>query len=147
MVAGKSKDFKDHIHAITWSSYTVCQVREWLKSCAESHPQCTGSRSKLDDPDKRSLPSRLLDTGPLPLHEMDIFTANLDTLSLEVNPYLRLCDTESFPRDTKYLTLSHRWSNPPAVTLNNATAEQFKNSIPLAEMLKPEAALSNRLYM
>ena len=66
-------------------------------------------------------------------------TADMDSLSLESNSYLRLCDTKSFPTDTKYLTLSHRWSNPPSVTLNNANAEQFKSSIPLSEMLKPES--------
>jgi len=140
MVDGKSKDFKDEIHAMTWSSHTVYQVREWLKSCAESHPQCTGSRGKLDDPNRRPLPSRLLDTGPLLLYGEDMSTADMDSLSLESNSYLRLCDTELFPTDTKYLTLSHRWSNPPAVTLNNATAEQFRSSIPISEMLKPEAA-------
>jgi hypothetical protein len=140
MVDGKRKDFKEQIHTMTWSSHTVYQVREWLKSCAESHPQCTGSRSKLDNPNRRPLPSRLLDTGPPLLHGEDISTADMDSLSLESNSYLHLCDTESFPTDTKYLTLSHRWSNPPAVTLNNATAEQFRSSIPISEMLKPEAA-------
>jgi hypothetical protein len=125
---------------MTWSSHTVYQIREWFKSCAESHAQFTGSRSKLEDPNRRPLPSRLLDTGPLLLHGEDTSTADMGSLSLEVNPYLRLCDTKSFPTDTKYLTLSHRWSNPPTVTLNNATVEQFKSSIPLSEMLKPEAA-------
>jgi hypothetical protein len=137
MVDGKSADFKNQIRTMTWSSHTVCQVREWLKNCAESHPQCKASRSKLDDPNRRPLPSRLLDTGPILLYGEDLATADMDSLSLESNSYLRLCVTESFPTDTKYLTLSHRWSNPPAVTLNNANAELFKNSIPLSEMLKP----------
>ena len=103
-------------------------------------PNAQDHEAKLDDPSRRPLPSRLLDTGPLLLYGEDMSTADLDSLFLKTNPYLRLCDTKSFPTDTKYLTLSHRWSNPPPVTLNNANAEQFKSLIPLSEMLKPEAA-------
>jgi hypothetical protein len=107
-------------------------------NCAEYHPQCARSRSKLDCSSNRCLPSRILDTGPI--QEVEISVADMDSMSLERMPYLRVCDTRSFPMDTKYLTLSHRWSDPPTITLNNATLEQFRNSIPLSAMLQPEAA-------
>lgn len=105
LVDGKSKDFKDQIHAMTWSSRTLYQVREWLKGCAESHPQCTGSRSKLDDPNRRPLPSRLLDTGPLLLHGDYMSTADMDSLSLN-QTLISACVIPNRSQQTPNISLS-----------------------------------------
>jgi hypothetical protein len=139
---GKSKDFEDPGSTVNWSLHTLHQVLKWLKNCAEncteSHGQCAGSRSKPEDPSNRQLPSKILDTGPS--QEMEMSVVGMESMSLENMPYLRVCDTSTLPVSTRYLTLSHRWSDTPAVTLNNATLDQFLNFIPLSAMLQPEAA-------
>ncbi|KAK4675432.1 hypothetical protein QC764_0078050 [Podospora pseudoanserina] len=102
----------------TWSAETLGQIKDWLETCLSSHAQCANRSSGR-------LPRRLIDvwstTEPLPKH--------FDQLSLENSQNIRVVVSESLPQDTKYLTLSHRWGNPPKLLLTTQTQFLLKEDI------------------
>ncbi|KAK0716597.1 hypothetical protein B0T21DRAFT_404511 [Apiosordaria backusii] len=80
---------------ITWSSKTLSSIRAWLHTCHVSHAnQCIKSRSS------RRLPRRLID-----------ICRNVCIVS-----------TDNLSPNTQYLTLSHRWGDPPSILLTSRTS-------------------------
>jgi hypothetical protein len=83
-------------------------VREWLAKCNSSHecrpllPRSTPFR-----------PTRLLYVGTADNFE-DIF----------------LSESETFPQDAKYVTLSHCWGSNPIISLQKDLVSAFKKNIP-----------------
>jgi hypothetical protein len=119
----------------TWSLKTVGQIIKWLNDCLETHSLCTTSQDR--DSSVKRLPARLLDTGAVSGHSTSF--ESFEALSVERMPDVRLCASATLPEDTKYLTLSHRWGDYPAITLTNETLEAFHKSIPVSSLLAPEA--------
>ncbi|KAG4295200.1 hypothetical protein FPRO06_01784 [Fusarium proliferatum] len=100
----------------TWSLETLNSIRSWLESCTSSHNEC----SKLKPASR--LPLRLVDvmsTGSGQFPPMaEIGPEKFDLLSLENLHNVRIVPTTySLPPNTPYLTLSHRWGNPPSILL------------------------------
>ncbi|KAK4203200.1 heterokaryon incompatibility protein-domain-containing protein [Triangularia verruculosa] len=99
----------------TWSSQTMNQIRDWLQTCSSTHLEC--NRPYLP----YRLPRRLLDvwcsSKPMP--------RDFDRLSLDISANVRIVSSDSLAPETKYLTLSHRWGDPPSLILNSSTAPQL----------------------
>lgn len=112
----------------TWSLETLNNIRSWLQSCRSTHDRCNkvkaGSR----------LPLRLIDVMSTeliqnqPPDEIDQETFNL--LSLEHLHNVHIVSTlNSLPQETPYLTLSHRWGNPPSILLQKTTSYLLSDDI------------------
>ncbi|OAA32751.1 Heterokaryon incompatibility [Moelleriella libera RCEF 2490] len=112
----------------TWSLETLNSIRSWLKSCTSSHDGC----AELKAGDK--LPLRLVDvmsTGSAQFYPMEaIGPERFNLLSLENLHSVRIVPTAySIPPKTPYLTLSHRWGNPPSILLNMKASFLLKDDI------------------
>ncbi|KUJ12461.1 HET-domain-containing protein [Mollisia scopiformis] len=83
----------------------------WIRTCNETHTYCKRSLAPLET---RVLPARLLEIG--------------SRSGPELKP--RLILTNSLPRDTKYMTLSHCWGDYQPLTLTSSNSEGFLDSIP-----------------
>jgi hypothetical protein len=86
-------------------------VRKWLRVCQDTHPMCS------QDSSSRQLPTRLIDVG----------TSDMD---------LKLCLTESLPRDTQYLTLSHCWGGKVFTMLTRNNFREFLSHILAGDLSK-----------
>jgi hypothetical protein len=111
---------------------------EWLKTCSVEHPQSCNMQSARGTLPRR-LPARLLDTGIV--KDGVISVKDLAATSIEKMHNICICASESLPKDTPYLTLSHRWSRSPVLVLNNNTLQAFQKSIPHWVLLSREAAI------
>jgi hypothetical protein len=99
----------DNVNNNTGSEETCATIRDWIKECTESHPQCA-RRHK----DRDLVPTRLLDLGPA--HSS--WPTNL----------VRLVETGSGFREP-YMTLSHSWGkNPKFLELRENNLNFFKRS-------------------
>jgi hypothetical protein len=85
----------------------------------------------------QTLTGPILDTGAIEGQNKSI--ESFEALSLERRPDIRLCVSATLPKDIKYLTLSHRWGDYPAMKLTNETLDAFHRSIPVSRLLAPEA--------
>ncbi|KAI3323719.1 hypothetical protein HD806DRAFT_495435 [Xylariaceae sp. AK1471] len=103
----------------TWSLETLKNIGCWLKSCILSHADCV--RPRLGN----GLPLRLIDILPTGLNPVvpngDISLKEFNLLSLEELPQIHIAPSAELPPDTSYLTLSHRWADPPSLLLNKKT--------------------------
>ncbi|KAK3994829.1 heterokaryon incompatibility protein-domain-containing protein [Cladorrhinum sp. PSN332] len=112
---------------VTWSRETLHQMRSWLTSCIESHDDCSKPGTG------GTLPRRLIDVMPSGMLQAagsnDISSADFDLLSLEQSPNVRIVSSKSLPPETAYLTLSHRWGNPPSILLTKDTSFLLQNDI------------------
>lgn len=104
--------------ATAWSPHTLELITIWLKQCLETH-RCSSHRPGLT-----RLPLRLLDIDPDGLFsasETSPASLDLDQYRLENSPNVELVSAQSLSSDASYLTLSHRWDNPPALQLSDET--------------------------
>lgn len=94
------------------SSTSWALARLWLQHCANNHKECRSLHSE-----ERRLPTRLIDLG-------------------RENKYVRprLCHSDRLPRDTKYMTLSHRWGASKTLRLTLNKLEIWSNALPVAEL-------------
>ncbi|KAH8587021.1 heterokaryon incompatibility protein-domain-containing protein [Bisporella sp. PMI_857] len=82
-------------------------VFDWLQSCAGGHESCRHSLSN------HPLPTRLIDVG-----------------NLYEDPPPHLCLGSEVSGDRRYMALSHRWGDNPALLLRTANLVPFFNTIP-----------------
>lgn len=103
----------------TWSLESLNHVRSWMKTCISSHEDCAKRQAES------RLPRRLIDVMATRLdHGSDMEEIGLDEfnrLSVKTLPNVRIISSDCLPPDTPYLTLSHRWGNPPSVLLTKKT--------------------------
>ncbi|KAK4226554.1 heterokaryon incompatibility protein-domain-containing protein [Podospora fimiseda] len=99
----------------TWSSEALGQIQEWLNTCLSSHTQC-GNKSNPSG-QQPWLPRRLIDVWSTTQTPPKDF----EQLSPENSQNIRIVSSQSLPQDTNYLTLSHRWGNPPKLLLTSQT--------------------------
>ncbi|RYP45988.1 hypothetical protein DL768_007738 [Monosporascus sp. mg162] len=59
----------------------------------------------------------------------EIGLGEFNLLSLEELPNVRIISSKSLPSDTPYLTLSHRWGNPPSILLTKKTSFLLNDDI------------------
>jgi hypothetical protein len=111
----------------TWSLETLSCIKSWLKSCTLSHENCVQVQVA------KTLPRRLLDVMPTPSSHVspveEIGPEDFNSLSLEEFPNVRIISSNSLPSDTPYLTLSHRWGNPPGILLTKKTLFLLNDNI------------------
>ncbi|KAF7677344.1 hypothetical protein GT037_004203 [Alternaria burnsii] len=100
-------------HVPIWSNDNIERVREWLKSCLETHGACRTPNNEALSPLKR--PSRIL-------------AVNDDRVRL-------ICNW-SESSDSKYLALSHMWGTDPKQQLQLVLSrlEEFQENIPWTEL-------------
>lgn len=67
--------------------------------------------------------------------------ADFEMLSLENLGNVHIVSSASLPLDTAYLTLSHRWGNPPSLLLNQKTKYLLNNDITTDLLACTEAAV------
>ncbi|KAK4461490.1 heterokaryon incompatibility protein-domain-containing protein [Cladorrhinum samala] len=127
---------------VTWSSETLNRIRSWLGSCIESHGDCPKPGSGGG-----TLPRRLIDVMPVPPGIVqgwasdDGTSDDFDLLSLEQSPNVRIVSSQSLAPDTPYLTLSHRWGDPPKLLLTKATSFLLQDNIASYLLACDEAAV------
>jgi hypothetical protein len=110
---------------------TADQITHWLENCSKSHIQCAHSVLTATAPSSiEGLPTRLLDVGVVNRSTGSL--VDVESYSIEKMPYLRLRASNTLASDTKYLTLSHRWSKSPPLILNKQTLVPFHDLIPLS---------------
>ncbi|KAH8691726.1 heterokaryon incompatibility protein-domain-containing protein, partial [Phaeosphaeriaceae sp. PMI808] len=103
----------------TWSLKTLRTMWTWARNCFSFHDKCPkpllASR----------LPLRLIDVMSVDFDNFksadEMSMTDFDMLSLDERPGVRIISTNSLPLDTPYLTLSHRWGNPPSILLTRNT--------------------------
>ncbi|KAK4450307.1 heterokaryon incompatibility protein-domain-containing protein [Podospora aff. communis PSN243] len=121
----------------TWSPETLSRIKAWMTTCTTTHGLCNTSQTEPP------LPRRLLDTRATHLDNAPLDEGsksdNFDLLSLKELPGVRIVDSNSLPLDTQYLTLSHRWGNPPSILLKNTTSFLLDRDIS-AHLLHAEEA-------
>jgi hypothetical protein len=86
-------------------------IQKWRKICQDTHTKC--SQSTID----RQLPTRLIYVG---IKDLD----------------LKLCQTDSLPPETPYLTLSHCWGRKTFTTLTRGNFQEFLSQIPIISLSK-----------
>ncbi|KAH7173860.1 heterokaryon incompatibility protein-domain-containing protein [Fusarium flagelliforme] len=115
----------------TWSPRIAKALRSWLDECTSSHNECKSLSNLV-------LPKRLVDVNP---NGTDILVAidDIDSLSIDALPQVKLCSTSSLSNDTKYLTLSHCWGTSVSIKLSNKLLPIYETQITLEHLLSPEA--------
>ena len=96
----------------TDSDETWRLVKSWLHTCLNTHGECA---------------TKLISSGGLPTRLVDV---GLDDTAV------RLCQGDSLPRDTRYLTLSHCWGSVAFTTLTRSNLHKFKRRIPTQKLTK-----------
>lgn len=122
-------------NSTTWTSQTIRQISTWLRHCSNEHEECYSS---CGGKSSRYLPTRLIDVGVN--EESCTSTEEIDILTLDRSPTVRLCSSVNLSKGTKYLTLSHRWDDVPAITLNQSSADKLHKQIPYSRLCTPAAA-------
>jgi hypothetical protein len=87
-------------------------VKTWLSACRERHEICSWSA-------KGELPTRLVAVDR---------TEEKKCLSI------RLCHSDSLPRETEYVSLSHCWGKVPFFKLTQDKLQELEQSIPLQQL-------------
>ncbi|RBR25503.1 uncharacterized protein FIESC28_01741 [Fusarium coffeatum] len=117
----------------TWGPRTVTAIRGWLDECISSHDECR-------TPSNFALPMRLLDVSPAGTRTAVPTTVDdINSLSIDVLPQVKLFSTADLPSDTKYLTLSHCWGTGVSMKLPNKLLNIYESQIPLVDLSSPEA--------
>lgn len=115
---------ESYVSSETWSAQAIGQAKLWLGICRSQHGSCRSSAFEL--------PLRLIDVQAEQGSRRDGFP-----IDERYGGPIKLCYTESFPPDTEYLTLSHRWGDGPPVVLTHETKAQYHKSIPTGLLDKP----------
>ncbi|PVH96061.1 HET-domain-containing protein, partial [Periconia macrospinosa] len=89
------------------------QARHWIHHCKDNHAKCRQADSDL------RLPTRLV---------------SIDRNSTGISA--RLCDGQSLPCNTEYLTLSHCWGTAEFMTLRENNKDSFYISIPVERLAR-----------
>jgi Heterokaryon incompatibility protein (HET) len=87
-------------------------AKTWLSTCRERHEKCSWSA-------KGELPTRLV---------------AVDRTGEKKGLSVRLCHSDSLPRDTEYVSLSHCWGKVPFFTLTQDKLQQLERSIPIQQL-------------
>ena len=94
-------------------------MRSWNKACLASHSNCNKARTIT------RLPLRLLDVIPTDAEQSQVAAAielqQYEKLSPEALPGTKIIPTSKMSPESPYLTLSHRWGNPPTILLSRST--------------------------
>ena len=117
----------------TWSPKAVRSLRNWLNECIESHHDCKNIF-------KSTLPKRFIDVNPYDTDiEAPVTVDDINSLSIDAMPHVKLRLTAGLPDDTEYLTLSHCWGKSIPIKLQNDLLPIFEDMIPVTDLLKAEA--------
>lgn len=123
----------------TWSLESLNCIKSWLKDCTSCHDKCIKQQGS------RSLPLRLIDVnaaGIIQIQSMDkIEQEEFDRLRLGNSNGVRIVSTRSLLPDTEYLTLSHRWGDPPGILLSKDTRFLLAEDISSHLLRCPEATV------
>jgi hypothetical protein len=87
-------------------------VKTWLSACRERHKICSWSA-------KGELPTRLV---------------AVDRTEEKKGLSIRLCHSDSLPRETEYVSLSHCWGKVPFFKLTQDKLQELEQSIPLQQL-------------
>ncbi|KAG8357275.1 hypothetical protein FVEN_g5143 [Fusarium venenatum] len=122
-----------HAGTSTWGQRSAKSLRDWLDECITSHDECQTV------PDC-SLPMRLIDavpsgSGPKPTVPID----DINALSIDAMPHVRVFPTNTLPKDTPYLTLSHCWGKSVPIKLSHKSQSLYEKRIPIKDLSKPDA--------
>ncbi|UZP39468.1 hypothetical protein NXS19_007284 [Fusarium pseudograminearum] len=85
---------------------------------------------------------RLIDLMPLgtePKASVTIDDIDINALSVDAMPHVKLLSTADLPGDIKYLTLSHCWGESVPIKLSNKSKSVYAKQIPREDLLQPEA--------
>jgi len=117
----------------TWGPRTVKALRNWIDGCISSHDQCKVLSQS-------ALPKRLLDVSPSGITaDVPVTIDDINSLTIDALPQVKLCQTSDFPSTIKYLTLSHCWGKSVSMKLSNEVLPQYGHQIPLVDLLSSEA--------
>ena len=100
----------------TMNEDTLNSTRKWISYCEKAHPGCT---RKLKSAASK-LPGRLLDMR----------------IQIREGKAVRLVKTENLPSTTRYMTLSHRWSEHNPTQLLGRNEARFHAYISFAQLSK-----------
>ncbi|CAG7555303.1 unnamed protein product [Fusarium equiseti] len=117
----------------TWGPRTVKALRNWIYGCISSHDQCKVLSES-------ALPKRLLDVSPSGITaDVPVTIGDINSLTIDALPQVKLCQTSDFPSTIKYLTLSHCWGKSVSMKLSNEFLPVYAHQIPLCDLLSSEA--------
>jgi hypothetical protein len=102
------------------STQVFKRVRYWIKNCQSHHKTCT-----------RRMISAVLSTRLVPVQRASTGLS------------AHLCNDQSLPMGTRFLTLSHCWSSKEFLTLTRNNRDRFQDSIPIQRLAK---TFQNALY-
>lgn len=109
-------------------------IKEWLSKCTDTHGRCS------TQPHGERLPRRLLDVDPdSRIQALLKDSENFQHLTVEAEPNVRLCSTNSLSPSTQFLTLSHRWDTLNSARLTNENLTLLPKGIPKRLLLRREA--------
>lgn len=116
---------------------TVSQILRWTEQCTYEHDTCQQYR-QLTDSDN-GLPLRLVNVDPYGEYlDHEPRKTDIDLLSCERAPHIRIMHSQearsTSPDGVEYLTLSHRWSDPPPIELTWETMNQFSKQMPTSTL-------------
>lgn len=85
---------------------------QWISECVSKHQHCTPTNVEAQ------LPTRLLYVGSSGAQSV------------------RLCETNEFPVDTQYMTLSHCWGQHQLITLTSSNITAFEAGLEISKLPK-----------
>lgn len=112
---------------------TVRQILRWTEQCTKEHDTCQQYRQLANSDDH--LPLRLVNVDPFGEYlDHELWKTDIDLLSCEQAPHVCITYSQeavsTSPDGVQYLTLSHRWSDPPPIELTWETMNQFSKQMP-----------------
>lgn len=116
---------------------TIRQILRWTEQCTKEHDTCQQYRQLANSDDH--LPLRLVNVDPYGEYlDQELRKSDIDLLSCEQAPHICVMHSQeavsTSPDGVQYLTLSHRWSDPPPIELTWETMHQFSQQMPTSSL-------------
>lgn len=108
-----------------------------MEQCTNEHDTCQ-QYQQLTSPGDH-LPLRLVDVDPYGEYlDHELWKTDINLLSCEKAPHICIMHSQeavsTSPDGVQYLTLSHRWSDPPPIELTWETMDQFSKQMPTSSL-------------
>lgn len=116
---------------------TVRQILRWTEQCTNEHDTCQQYRQLTSSNDH--LPLRLINVDPYGEYlNHELWKTDINILSCEQAPHICIMHSQeavsTSPNGVQYLTLSHRWSDPPPIELTWETMDEFSKQMPTSSL-------------
>lgn len=108
-----------------------------MEQCTKEHDICQQYRQLADSDDH--LPLRLVNVDPYGEYlDHELWKTDINLLSCDQAPHICIMYSQeavsTSPNGVQYITLSHRWSDPPPIELTWETMNQFSKQVPTSSL-------------